>query len=241
VCQNGGTCNNNAGSFECVCVPGWTGTHCERDINECAFLACMNGGTCRNTPGSFTCECTPGWTGRNCELDVNECLIPGICSPNATCTNTIGTYTCACNQGLVGDGVTCHGRFLSCFFWWVGPESNMLFFLPASLGPTLLTPNATDISGRMVLLTWVPEAHFEALQFVVEIDIFPYGDTFQVDTQRFVYGPVVRTLVDGLTPYTDFMIRLKAINTFGASPPSNVIYVRTTRMLSLPPFLSFEH
>ena len=207
VCQNGGTCHNNAGSYECWCAPGWSGTHCERDINECAFMVCMNGGTCQNTPGSFTCVCKPGWTGRNCELDVNECLTPGTCSVNATCTNTVGSYLCTCNEGLVGNGVDCH----------------------LSRGPVLLPPNATDISGRMVLVTWVPEEHFEPLQYVVEIDVTPFDTTFQVDMQRFAYGPIVRTLVDGLTPNTEMRFRLKAVNSFGVSPASNVITLKTNR------------
>jgi len=67
-CQHGGTCNNVAGSYECVCVVGWTGQFCERDVNECAFLPCWNDGVCQNSPGSFTCTCPPGYTGRNCQL-----------------------------------------------------------------------------------------------------------------------------------------------------------------------------
>lgn len=109
-CRNGGTCNNVAGSFECVCLPGWSGDFCERDVNECLYLPCWNNGYCSNTPGSFFCTCPPGWTGTHCELDINECETSNSCSPNATCTNTVGSFTCVCGDGFVGDGFDCHSK-----------------------------------------------------------------------------------------------------------------------------------
>jgi len=67
----------------------------------------------------------------------------------------------------------------------------------------LLIPGSTDISGRMVLVTWVPEPNFEALQYVVEIDLKPFAPDFAVDAQRFAYGPVSQALLDSLTPQTE--------------------------------------
>ena len=32
ICQHGGTCLNNLGSFKCQCPPGWTGQYCERGM-----------------------------------------------------------------------------------------------------------------------------------------------------------------------------------------------------------------
>ncbi|KAL3837655.1 hypothetical protein ACJMK2_023001, partial [Sinanodonta woodiana] len=67
TCRNGGTCNNTAGSYSCICTSGWTGANCTTDIDECASnLTCRNGGTCNNTAGSYSCICTSGWTGANC-------------------------------------------------------------------------------------------------------------------------------------------------------------------------------
>ena len=73
----------------------------------------------------------------------------------------------------------------------------------APTGPVLLAPGSTDVSGRMVLVTWVPEANFEALQYVIEIDLKPFDLDFSVDTQRFAYGPVNQALLDSLPPQTE--------------------------------------
>ena len=35
-CQHGATCSNTgAGTYQCSCVPGYYGTNCENEINEC--------------------------------------------------------------------------------------------------------------------------------------------------------------------------------------------------------------
>jgi len=58
ICLNGGTCVVKTTSFECVCLTGYTGIHCENDIDECASP--LKGGCedkCVNTIGSFRCIC----------------------------------------------------------------------------------------------------------------------------------------------------------------------------------------
>ena len=32
TCQNGGTCHNTDGGYECTCTPAWTGDSCETGI-----------------------------------------------------------------------------------------------------------------------------------------------------------------------------------------------------------------
>ena len=35
-CQNGAQCQKqDNGGYSCLCMPGWTGDHCEIDIDEC--------------------------------------------------------------------------------------------------------------------------------------------------------------------------------------------------------------
>ena len=34
------------GGYKCECAMGWTGTHCDININDCAPGSCLNGGIC---------------------------------------------------------------------------------------------------------------------------------------------------------------------------------------------------
>ena len=37
---------NTLGAYYCTCDDGYTGDHCEEEIDECASDPCANGGTC---------------------------------------------------------------------------------------------------------------------------------------------------------------------------------------------------
>lgn len=63
ACQNGGTCHNTHGGYNCVCVNGWTGEDCSENIDDCASAACFHGATCHDRVASFYCECPHGRTG----------------------------------------------------------------------------------------------------------------------------------------------------------------------------------
>lgn len=62
-CRNGGTCQNSAGGFHCVCVSGWGGPGCDENLDDCAAATCAPGSTCIDRVGSFSCLCPPGRTG----------------------------------------------------------------------------------------------------------------------------------------------------------------------------------
>lgn len=62
-CRNGGTCQNSAGGFHCVCVSGWGGVGCDENLDDCAAATCAPGSTCVDRVGSFSCLCPPGRTG----------------------------------------------------------------------------------------------------------------------------------------------------------------------------------
>lgn len=59
-CEHGGSCINTPGSFNCLCLPGYTGSRCEADHNECLSQPCHPGSTCLDLLATFQCLCPPG-------------------------------------------------------------------------------------------------------------------------------------------------------------------------------------
>ncbi|KAL9953749.1 hypothetical protein ACROYT_G041212 [Oculina patagonica] len=115
-CSADAVCNNNVGSYNCFCKPGFSGDGriCE-DIDECApgTHDCSADAVCNNTIGSYMCICLPGLSGDGrltmvgCE-DVDECSTSTHdCSADGVCNNTEGSYSCSCKPGYSGDGRKC--------------------------------------------------------------------------------------------------------------------------------------
>lgn len=52
-----GECKTVTDNFLCDCELGWSGEHCDIDINECMRFPCEHDGNCTNTPGSYQCSC----------------------------------------------------------------------------------------------------------------------------------------------------------------------------------------
>jgi hypothetical protein len=109
-CDNGGECS---GPGTCSCPPGFTGPHCQQDIDECTannnnksmpLAPCGPDGVCVNMPGWHYCACRDGYTayhnpldGTAACVDEDECAAgTATCLPPAVCRNTPGGYTCEC-------------------------------------------------------------------------------------------------------------------------------------------------
>ena len=153
----------------CACVDGYTGVHCETDIDECASEPCLNGGTCADEPNGYTCTCPIAFTGVHCETEVDSCTsMP--CQNGATCTALNETFVCTCADGFTGaqcetdidecasdpcqSGGTCvdgvNGYTCICRDTRVGPQcENSTDFTVASflLGGSVQTP-ATALNGK---------------------------------------------------------------------------------------------
>ena len=94
-CNNGGTCKDGIGTYECFCPMGFNGTDCEHsmliistslkptikwveaineswnifsDIDDCQSSPCLNNGVCEDGVNSYTCKCAHGFKGDNCSI-----------------------------------------------------------------------------------------------------------------------------------------------------------------------------
>ncbi|XP_072293357.1 protein eyes shut homolog [Eucyclogobius newberryi] len=136
-CVNGATCitTNQPSSppqFVCKCFHGFTGTHCEAEINECDSSPCQHNGTCSDLVGHYKCKCPIGFDGENCEVDIDACSLQNTtCPPQTECLdlpyglqymcritcppslqpcangsrcvlNDASSYTCICTPGWSG-------------------------------------------------------------------------------------------------------------------------------------------
>uniref|UniRef100_A0A2K5XZZ1 Protein crumbs homolog 1 n=2 Tax=Mandrillus leucophaeus TaxID=9568 RepID=A0A2K5XZZ1_MANLE len=102
---------HEASGYVCICQPGFTGIHCEEDVNECSSNPCQNGGTCENLPGNYTCHCPfdnlsrTFYGGRDCS-DIllgcthQQCLNNGICIPHFQ--DGQHGFGCLCPSGYTG-------------------------------------------------------------------------------------------------------------------------------------------
>uniref|UniRef100_A0A4W4H8S1 EGF-like repeats and discoidin I-like domains 3a n=1 Tax=Electrophorus electricus TaxID=8005 RepID=A0A4W4H8S1_ELEEL len=59
---------NSFVGYLCKCTPGFSGVHCQDNINECEENPCKNGGICTDLIANYSCVCPTEFTGRNCQF-----------------------------------------------------------------------------------------------------------------------------------------------------------------------------
>ncbi|XP_038064906.1 fibropellin-3-like [Patiria miniata] len=99
-CQNG-VCFDEVDGFGCECSPGYEGTLCETNTDDCAIDPCQNGGVCVDDVNGFSCQCSLGYAGDQCETNINECG-SNPCLNGAECVDGVNEFSCTCTAGFRG-------------------------------------------------------------------------------------------------------------------------------------------
>jgi hypothetical protein len=96
-------------SFECLCATGWTGVHCDQDVNECISTPCQNNAVCAESatvpsipPDAYRCTCSVGFAGGLCTYSyissyAQQCSIQhsGVSSASTSGNCEIDVNECA--------------------------------------------------------------------------------------------------------------------------------------------------
>ncbi|MFT7796596.1 protein crumbs 1-like [Arapaima gigas] len=100
-CLHGGSCVDLFNLFNCSCLTGWSGPHCELNRDMCASDPCFHGNCSILPEYKYKCNCEAGYTGVNCEAQVDACLVHR-CGYGATCLRGIKGYSCLCPENSTG-------------------------------------------------------------------------------------------------------------------------------------------
>jgi len=117
---NTGRCVDERDGFRCVCAPGYSGSRCDVDVDDCQNLRgpCLNDGVCVDGLDMFSCRCPSGYSGSVCQFRdaVDRCL-ESDCADNAvSVVRDAASLTSAvdCRSSPCMNGATCvdvgHGR-----------------------------------------------------------------------------------------------------------------------------------
>ncbi|XP_078352326.1 ficolin-2-like [Oculina patagonica] len=103
-CLHNATCLNGFTDkrYICLCQAGYTGEHCETEIDECTTRGhkCDENGLCTSNGKTYKCICKDGFHG-----DGHTCMAScanNPCKNNAKCANTTDGYNCSCRDRFHG-------------------------------------------------------------------------------------------------------------------------------------------
>ncbi|KAJ8305279.1 hypothetical protein KUTeg_015824 [Tegillarca granosa] len=120
TCGDYGSCRPDPDSIEgykCLCQDGFTGSLCNKPINECASNPCKNGAICHDVIGSFWCNCTGNWTGPVCDVSGDDT----VCRINNCSTKSINGI---CDKEC--DDIVCNFDNTDCLFGVDNPWKSCL-------------------------------------------------------------------------------------------------------------------
>ena len=104
-------CEDLIDDFKCNCKPGFNGSLCDTNIDDCISASCLNGGTCVDKVNGFICLCKDPFIGVNCDTDDTICREnPTICLHNGTCISYAEDptkFSCRCEEPWGGNCSGC--------------------------------------------------------------------------------------------------------------------------------------
>lgn len=100
-CENGGTCVNVPGGFQCICSNGWEGERCTVNTDDCSINPCAPGSVCVDGLATYTCICPPGKIGVTCNVN-DQCASNPCRHGRCESDPDTGEYQCRCQKGYTG-------------------------------------------------------------------------------------------------------------------------------------------
>ncbi|RWS11455.1 cubilin-like protein, partial [Dinothrombium tinctorium] len=160
--RTGTTCSNNpcvhgtcipssdkSQAFTCQCSPGYSGTLCDVDINDCKNNPCKNGGTCIDQQNGFLCVCSSEWQGITCE-ETREVCGGRFPQPTGYIKYPLSSNSYGNNQNCIWIITTTPGKVLNLIFTAFNLEHSLdcsFDFLQINDGTTADSPKFGKYCG----------------------------------------------------------------------------------------------